>query len=87
MSDDYEKDQTDISFKDPKWLEIFPLNKDTVLDYFSRSSFYDRFQKSTLSSPNLSPHFRFLDLATMNWSECNVWIPQLCNIWKELCMK
>ncbi|KAL6078717.1 Mediator of RNA polymerase II transcription subunit 6 [Balamuthia mandrillaris] len=37
-----EEDQTGISFKDSAWLKAFPLNSQTVLDYFSLSSFYDR---------------------------------------------
>jgi hypothetical protein len=38
-----EEDQTGICFRDNRWLEVFPLNKDTVMDYFSFSSFYDRY--------------------------------------------
>jgi len=41
-----EDDLSGISFHDPRWLQAFPLTKDTVLDYFSLSSgdqgFYDR---------------------------------------------
>eukprot|EP01104_Vermistella_antarctica_P015673 TRINITY_DN5199_c0_g2_i1.p1 TRINITY_DN5199_c0_g2~~TRINITY_DN5199_c0_g2_i1.p1 ORF type:complete len:205 (-),score=26.08 TRINITY_DN5199_c0_g2_i1:80-694(-) len=35
-------DPTQISFKDPQWLQAFPLNNLSVLDYFALSSFYDR---------------------------------------------
>ena len=31
-----------ISFHDPVWLETFPLTKDTVMDYFALSTFYDK---------------------------------------------
>jgi mediator of RNA polymerase II transcription subunit 6 len=37
-----EEDLTGICFKDNRWLEVFPLNKDTALDYFGLSGFYDR---------------------------------------------
>jgi len=40
-SNEEEEEQTQISFRDQAWLETFPLNKDSVMDYFSRSSFYD----------------------------------------------
>uniref|UniRef100_A0A7S0L162 Mediator of RNA polymerase II transcription subunit 6 n=1 Tax=Coccolithus braarudii TaxID=221442 RepID=A0A7S0L162_9EUKA len=33
---------TTISWEDKAWLETFPLNAGTVLDYFSKSQFYDR---------------------------------------------
>lgn len=42
-SNEEEEEQTQISFRDQAWLETFPLNKDSVMDYFSRSSFYDGF--------------------------------------------
>ena len=32
---------SDIVWSDPEWLQFFPLNALTVLDYFARSSFYD----------------------------------------------
>lgn len=32
---------SDIVWSDPEWLQFFPLNAFTVLDYFARSSFYD----------------------------------------------
>jgi len=35
-------DQTAVCFKDSRWLEVYPLNKDTALDYFALSGFYDR---------------------------------------------
>ena len=38
-----EEDQTGICFRDNRWIETWPLNKDTVLDYFALSSFYDRY--------------------------------------------
>lgn len=31
-----------ISFHDPVWLETFPLTKDTAMDYFALSTFYDK---------------------------------------------
>jgi len=31
-----------VCFRDNRWLELFPLNKETVLDYFALSGFYDR---------------------------------------------
>eukprot|EP01114_Cavostelium_apophysatum_P023615 TRINITY_DN8951_c0_g1_i1.p1 TRINITY_DN8951_c0_g1~~TRINITY_DN8951_c0_g1_i1.p1 ORF type:complete len:257 (-),score=36.23 TRINITY_DN8951_c0_g1_i1:2-772(-) len=37
-----EEDQTGVCFKDSKWLEFWPLNRDTALDYFALSGFYDR---------------------------------------------
>lgn len=36
------EEQTEIFFRDNRWLEKFPLNKENVLDYFSLSSFYDK---------------------------------------------
>eukprot|EP00965_Chrysotila_dentata_P065898 2182837-Pleurochrysis_carterae.AAC.2 len=33
---------TNISWEDKAWLQAFPLNQTTVLDYFSHSQFYDR---------------------------------------------
>ena len=33
---------TTISWEDKGWLQHFPLNRDTVLDYFALSQFYDR---------------------------------------------
>lgn len=33
---------TGISWEDKAWLLHFPFNRDTVLDYFSNSPFYDR---------------------------------------------
>lgn len=38
-----EEEEVGVCFKDPNWLEAFPLNKDTALDYFSLSQFYDRY--------------------------------------------
>ena len=32
---------SDIVWNDPVWLQFFPLNAVTALDYFARSSFYD----------------------------------------------
>jgi len=37
-----EEDQTGVCFRDSRWLELYPLTKDTVLDYFTLSGFYDR---------------------------------------------
>jgi len=37
-----EEDPTGVCFKDSRWLELFPLNKDTVLTYFAISGFYDK---------------------------------------------
>eukprot|EP00743_Colponemidia_sp_Colp-15_P008075 GILK01008750.1.p1 GENE.GILK01008750.1~~GILK01008750.1.p1 ORF type:complete len:198 (-),score=29.87 GILK01008750.1:375-929(-) len=39
---DVREDQTNLSWKDPMWLQYFPLNAQTVLDYFALSIFYDR---------------------------------------------
>lgn len=36
------KDQLDVMWNDKMWLTYFPLDKTTVLDYFSLSQFYDR---------------------------------------------
>mmetsp|Transcript_14646 Transcript_14646/g.47038 ORF Transcript_14646/g.47038 Transcript_14646/m.47038 type:complete len:174 (+) Transcript_14646:3-524(+) len=33
---------TRVSWQDLEWLRHFPLNRDTVLDYFANSQFYDR---------------------------------------------
>lgn len=33
---------TGISWEDKSWLHHYPLNRHTVLDYFSNSPFYDR---------------------------------------------
>eukprot|EP00736_Rhodelphis_marinus_P007576 Rmarinus@m.25260 len=35
-------DLTKISWTDSNWLQNFPLHRETVLDYFSLSPFYDR---------------------------------------------
>ena len=37
-----EEDMSWISFRDDYWLERFPLNSVTVLDYFALSKFYDK---------------------------------------------
>mmetsp|Transcript_9250 Transcript_9250/g.27836 ORF Transcript_9250/g.27836 Transcript_9250/m.27836 type:complete len:234 (+) Transcript_9250:279-980(+) len=37
-----EEDLTGVSWNDTVFLSYFPLNKSTVLEYFSRSPFYDR---------------------------------------------
>lgn len=34
-------DQTELKWRDNVFLQQFPLNQHTVLDYFSRSDFYD----------------------------------------------
>eukprot|EP00308_Calcidiscus_leptoporus_P017618 CAMPEP_0119374920 /NCGR_PEP_ID=MMETSP1334-20130426/33421_1 /TAXON_ID=127549 /ORGANISM="Calcidiscus leptoporus, Strain RCC1130" /LENGTH=186 /DNA_ID=CAMNT_0007393119 /DNA_START=51 /DNA_END=611 /DNA_ORIENTATION=- len=36
------ENRTTISWEDKAWLESFPLNAFTVLDYFSHSQFYDK---------------------------------------------
>ena len=35
-------DLSNTSFKDVIWLQKFPLIKETILDYFALSPFYDR---------------------------------------------
>ena len=42
MMDESEQDLTGISFRDTEWIRHIPLNRDTVLDYFANSQFYDR---------------------------------------------
>lgn len=37
-----EDDLTHLSFKDPMWLQAFPLNVHSALDYFALSQFYDK---------------------------------------------
>eukprot|EP00188_Purpureofilum_apyrenoidigerum_P002928 Plantae.Rhodophyta-Purpureofilum_apyrenoidigerum.ctg29741.p1 GENE.Plantae.Rhodophyta-Purpureofilum_apyrenoidigerum.ctg29741~~Plantae.Rhodophyta-Purpureofilum_apyrenoidigerum.ctg29741.p1 ORF type:complete len:232 (+),score=47.93 Plantae.Rhodophyta-Purpureofilum_apyrenoidigerum.ctg29741:202-897(+) len=37
-----DEDLTSVSWNDTVFLSYFPLNKSTVLEYFSRSPFYDR---------------------------------------------
>eukprot|EP00026_Physarum_polycephalum_P011582 Phypoly_transcript_11817.p1 GENE.Phypoly_transcript_11817~~Phypoly_transcript_11817.p1 ORF type:complete len:283 (+),score=42.88 Phypoly_transcript_11817:74-922(+) len=37
-----EDDLTHMSFKDPMWLQTFPLNVHSALDYFALSQFYDK---------------------------------------------
>ena len=37
-----EDDLTHMSFKDPMWLQAFPLNVHSALDYFALSQFYDK---------------------------------------------
>lgn len=32
---------SDVVWSDPEWLQFFPLNTFTALDYFARSPFYD----------------------------------------------
>ena len=37
-----EEDMSQSSFRDDVWLQYYPLNSVTVLDYLSYSAFYDR---------------------------------------------
>jgi hypothetical protein len=39
--ENYIQDQSQICWNDVQWLQMNPLNEQTVLDYFARSVFYD----------------------------------------------
>jgi len=42
MSTNTDEDKTGTLFTDTRWLQLYPLNTGSVLDYFSLSGFYDR---------------------------------------------
>jgi mediator of RNA polymerase II transcription subunit 6 len=37
-----DEDQTGVCWRDDQWLQFFPLTRQSALDYFSLSPFYDR---------------------------------------------
>mmetsp|Transcript_4745 Transcript_4745/g.16678 ORF Transcript_4745/g.16678 Transcript_4745/m.16678 type:complete len:245 (-) Transcript_4745:43-777(-) len=42
FDDEEEPDQTELMHLDPQWLRVQPITRDSALDYFAASAFYDR---------------------------------------------